>query len=285
MTRACTLNFFESSSGWNESFLCRQSWFDFECRVRHRRRGCMAVACDIDARIWTVCARICKGGGISRSDRVASDAVTKRDVMPGLSRPKDGVLSHAYVPGIHVFRLAQSKAWMAGTSPAMTAMAPWFKTRRMRPLCSLDPADDPNVAHGAVAERAQRFLVAGAVVPGDRFFEAGEFRHDQPLFQPGLEGRVGDAAAQIAHAKGRERNGSKLGIGGDLGGVLDLAIGRNPVGFGHCFPPHGDAPILACARACAKAPHVVACPISRHARDKPSHDSVMIAAGAMQVRS
>lgn len=24
-------------------------------------------------------------------------------VMPGRSRPKDGVLSHAYVPGIHVF--------------------------------------------------------------------------------------------------------------------------------------------------------------------------------------
>jgi len=23
--------------------------------------------------------------------------------MPGHSRPKDGVLSHAYVPGIHVF--------------------------------------------------------------------------------------------------------------------------------------------------------------------------------------
>jgi hypothetical protein len=38
--------------------------------------------------------------------------------MPGHSRPKDGVLSHAYVPGIHVFCL--SKSWMAGTSPAMT---------------------------------------------------------------------------------------------------------------------------------------------------------------------
>ena len=27
-------------------------------------------------------------------------------VMPGLSRPKDGVLSHAYVPDIHVFLAA-----------------------------------------------------------------------------------------------------------------------------------------------------------------------------------
>ena len=27
--------------------------------------------------------------------------------MPGHSRPKDGVLSHTYVPGIHVFDLAR----------------------------------------------------------------------------------------------------------------------------------------------------------------------------------
>ncbi len=42
--------------------------------------------------------------------------------MPGHSRPQDGVASLAYVPGIHAFLLVrQSKAWMAGTSPAMTA--------------------------------------------------------------------------------------------------------------------------------------------------------------------
>ena len=29
--------------------------------------------------------------------------------MPGHSRPKDGVLSHAYVPGIHVFTACNSK--------------------------------------------------------------------------------------------------------------------------------------------------------------------------------
>jgi hypothetical protein len=40
-------------------------------------------------------------------------------VVPGHSRPKDGVASLAYVPGIHVFD-ALSKTWMAGTSPAMT---------------------------------------------------------------------------------------------------------------------------------------------------------------------
>jgi hypothetical protein len=39
--------------------------------------------------------------------------------MPGHSRSKNGVASLAYVPGIHVFRSC-SKAWMAGTNPAMT---------------------------------------------------------------------------------------------------------------------------------------------------------------------
>jgi hypothetical protein len=39
--------------------------------------------------------------------------------MPGHSRPKDGVASLAYVPGIHAFGMA-AKTWMAGTSPAMT---------------------------------------------------------------------------------------------------------------------------------------------------------------------
>jgi hypothetical protein len=41
--------------------------------------------------------------------------------MPGHSRPKDGVRSHAYVPGIHAFLACPVlKVWMAGTSPAMT---------------------------------------------------------------------------------------------------------------------------------------------------------------------
>ena len=40
-------------------------------------------------------------------------------VMPGHSRSKNGVAPLAYVPGIHVL-LAGRKAWMAGTSPAMT---------------------------------------------------------------------------------------------------------------------------------------------------------------------
>jgi hypothetical protein len=40
--------------------------------------------------------------------------------MPGHSRSKNGVASLAFVPGIHVYVPAKQKAWMAGTSPAMT---------------------------------------------------------------------------------------------------------------------------------------------------------------------
>jgi hypothetical protein len=40
--------------------------------------------------------------------------------MPALSRSKNGVASLAYVAGIHVLISFETKAWMAGTSPAMT---------------------------------------------------------------------------------------------------------------------------------------------------------------------
>jgi len=39
--------------------------------------------------------------------------------MPVHSRSKNGVASLAYVTGIHDFKTCK-KAWMAGTSPAMT---------------------------------------------------------------------------------------------------------------------------------------------------------------------
>jgi hypothetical protein len=41
--------------------------------------------------------------------------------MAGHSRSKNGVLSHAYVPAIHVFAFAQIvKTWMPGIKPGMT---------------------------------------------------------------------------------------------------------------------------------------------------------------------
>ena len=46
--------------------------------------------------------------------------------MAGHSRPKDGVLSHAYVPATHVFGVASQQTWMPGTGPGMTASALHF---------------------------------------------------------------------------------------------------------------------------------------------------------------
>src|SRR5262245_7134402 len=121
-----------------------------------------------------------------------------------------------------------------------------------RPCRLLQALNDADVAHGTVAERAQGFLVAGAVVAGDRLFEAGEFGDDQALLQPGFVGHARVTAAEIAHAERRERDGSELGVGGKLGGVLDLAISRDPVGFGHWrFLRYGT--ILARAMAGEKA--------------------------------
>jgi hypothetical protein len=43
------------------------------------------------------------------------------NVMAGYSRPKDGVLSHAYAAAIHVFgRCNCVKTWMPATSAGMT---------------------------------------------------------------------------------------------------------------------------------------------------------------------
>ena len=41
-------------------------------------------------------------------------------VREGFSVVMPGVLSQAYVPGIHVLRWATRKTWMAGTSSATT---------------------------------------------------------------------------------------------------------------------------------------------------------------------
>jgi len=42
--------------------------------------------------------------------------------MPTHSRSKNGVASLAYLAGIHVLAASTPKTWMAGTSPAMTAL-------------------------------------------------------------------------------------------------------------------------------------------------------------------
>jgi len=62
-------------------------------------------------------------------------------VMPAHSRPKDGVLTHAYVAGIHAFTTSQQarrgwhskQTWMAGVNPAMTLRVNPAMTLRVNP--------------------------------------------------------------------------------------------------------------------------------------------------------
>ena len=67
--------------------------------------------------------------------------------MPAHSRPKDGVAALAYVAGIHA--LAPSKAWMAGTSPAMTNIE----------SVQLDTAITPNAEGGPACANPPSLLV------------------------------------------------------------------------------------------------------------------------------
>src|SRR6516165_9711559 len=85
----------------------------------------------------------------------------------------------------------------------------------------------------APSECLERLAVFRAVVRGDRLLDAGEFRHHNALLPPRLEGGGRVAAREVSHAVFRQRSRRKLGVGGDLGGVLDFAIAGDPVAFGH----------------------------------------------------
>src|SRR3974390_2655497 len=109
----------------------------------------------------------------------------------------------ALVAGIHVLP-SEIKAWMGGTSPAMTSVA------------LVRPFDDADVAHGAVAERFQRFLVGGTVIGGDRFFDAGKFGDDDALLLSSFKsGRCG-ATHDVAGAERCGRLRRHLRIGGNV---------------------------------------------------------------------
>ena len=69
-----------------------------------------------------------------RNDRLRAVFAPDPTVMAGQSRPKDGVLSHAYVPAIHVLLGAHPKAWMPGTSPGMTS--PLFNNAPLTQTCN-----------------------------------------------------------------------------------------------------------------------------------------------------
>jgi hypothetical protein len=57
-------------------------------------------------------------------------------VMPAHSRPKDGVLPHAYVAGIHGLSGAARKTWMTGAirafTPVVDGLCPAMTDREIR---------------------------------------------------------------------------------------------------------------------------------------------------------
>src|SRR6267142_3724185 len=96
-----------------------------------------------------------------------------------------------------------------GTLSTQLSMAEIF----MRSGNSLD---DSHVSFDGVAENAQRLLVAGAVVRGDRLRDALELGHDGALVQPALvDFRRRRGAHQEAPARRLDRWGGELRVRGE----------------------------------------------------------------------
>jgi hypothetical protein len=73
------------------------------------------------------------GAAVPIASRSLLQSQSLKFVMPGHSRPKDGVASARLCPGHpRLLALAARKTWIAGTSPAMTKVD--RKSLRMKPL-------------------------------------------------------------------------------------------------------------------------------------------------------
>src|SRR6516225_11705685 len=99
----------------------------------------------------------------------------------------------------------------------------------------LQPLDNAQVAHGAVAERAQRLPIGCAVMGGDGLLDARKFGNDDALAQARLVDHSGGAAREIAPAERSDRLRRELRVCGKLVGVGDRAIAGHPVCFRHGF--------------------------------------------------
>jgi hypothetical protein len=97
----------------------------------------------------------------------------------------------------------------------------------------LQPFDDAQVAHRAVAERLERFLVGGTIVRGLGLRDALPLDDDRAFLLPGLVGQRRNAAGEKLRAAGGKRRSRELGVSRDFVGIADLAIDADPVGFGH----------------------------------------------------
>ena len=85
----------------------------------------------------------------------------------------------------------------------------------MEPL--IQSLDDADVAHRARwSRRFERVLIGRALVGGDGFLDAREFRHHDAFFLAGLEGGRGGAARQIAAAERRDRGRRQFGVSGEF---------------------------------------------------------------------
>src|SRR2546422_4893452 len=98
---------------------------------------------------------------------------------------------------------------------------------------STDAFAEAHVPLGGVAEHAQRFLVAGAVVRGDGALEAVEFHHHRALVDPVLVGLRRHAAYEEAPARRLHRGAGDLRVGGERRGILDRVVAGDEVGLGH----------------------------------------------------
>jgi hypothetical protein len=62
--------------------------------------------------------------------------------MPGHSRSKNGALSHAYVPGIHVLAAMRRKTWMASEVGLARPPRKKLAASRVNPTCDDKPGHD-----------------------------------------------------------------------------------------------------------------------------------------------
>src|SRR5580700_10632655 len=93
-----------------------------------------------------------------------------------------------------------NREWRVYSHASDVLQSPWLPWRRRCPQALIEPFDDADVAHGAVAERFQRVLISRALVGGDGFLDAREFRHHDAFLLAGLKGCRRRATRQIAAA-------------------------------------------------------------------------------------
>src|SRR5690242_20709224 len=89
---------------------------------------------------------------------------------------------------------------------------------------SVQALDQPHVAHGAVAEHAQGFLIAGAIMRGFCLFETVEFGNDDPLLLAVLKSDRRGPAHDVTAAHRLDGGPGDLGVSGEFVRILDLTV-------------------------------------------------------------